>query len=111
MAEKRAPKAAAKTGKAKGAGTVTPAKAASEEAADVQGSPVAPPVKPGEGEREHEAAWEAGLLASKRGTPSRPPLGYSDAEVKAWYAGYKSHANPNSEGRVEDIGSGYRKDY
>lgn len=64
-----------------------------------------------------DQAYEAGYLASQRGTPNRPPLGYTDVEVRAWYAGYKSHANPNSrrslvkeegDGQAED---GYRKDY
>lgn len=72
---------------------------------------LAPLEKPGEGPEEEKLAYEAGQLASKRGTPSRPPLGYSNAEVKAWYAGYKAHANPQTGGPVEGIEGGYRRDY
>lgn len=98
----------AKRGKVKGTATVKPA---TDQEAAGSGTPVAPDAKPGEGQGEYEAAFDAGALASKRGTPSRPPLDYSDLEVKGWYAGYKSHANPQSGGPVEDIPEGYRGDY
>lgn len=92
----------AKRGKIKGTATVTPKDEAPA---------LAPETKPGEGQAEYDAAFEAGVLASKRGSPGRPPLGYSQLEVKGWFAGYKHHANPQSGGPVEDIDSGYRKDY
>ncbi len=85
-------------------------KAPDQEAAG-SGTSVAPAVKAGEGTHEEQAAYEAGNLASKRGAPTRPPLGYSNAEVKAWYRGYKDHANPQKGGPVDGIADGYRKDY
>lgn len=83
----------AQRGKVKGEGTVAPA------------------TKANETDRDLSNAWDAGHLASQRGAPTKPPLGYSDAEVKAWYAGYKAHANPQTGEPVEGITEGYRKDY
>lgn len=110
---KKAPTATgAKKGKVKGTATTTP-KAADQEAQDVQGSPVpdtdaARDQVPDGIDKE---AYQAGYDASKRGTPSLPPLTYSDDEVKAWYRGYKSHANPQNGGPVADIEGGYRGNY
>lgn len=95
----------AKRGKIKGTASVTP------KSETDQAPPVAPETKPGEGEKEYNEAFDAGVEASKRGAPTRPPLGYSLLEVKGWYAGYKSHANPQAGGPVKDIDSGFRKDY
>lgn len=96
----------AKKGKVKGSAEVTP-KAPSPEAEDIQGSPVAPPPTTDE----YPDAFQAGYKASQHGTPSRPPLEYSNAEVKAWYRGYKAHANPQTGGPVDGIEGGYRGVY
>lgn len=79
-------------------------------------APEKPPAPEGEAPQQTvgdilEQAFNAGYKASQNGTPIRPPAGYTDVEVRAWYAGYKQHANPNSRGSVDGIETGYRKDY
>ncbi len=93
--------AKASTGKIRGKGTVTP-KAAEERKGVVHD----------EGQKDLDLAYEEGYRASQTGqVRPKPRPEYGEAEVKAWHAGYKAHANPNSRGQVEGIESGYRKDY
>jgi hypothetical protein len=111
---KKTTKRGTQPGKVKGAATVTPK-------AEAPPAPEKPLATEEEVSRQKvgdilDQAYEAGYLASQRGTPNRPPLGYTDVEVRAWYAGYKSHANPNSrrslvEGEDGQAEGGYRKDY
>lgn len=105
---KKTPRPAAKKTSAAAKKTPTPTRA---ETGKVSGTGTVAPTEKAGGEEAISAAWEAGNLASKRGTPTRPPLGYSNAEVKAWYAGYKAHANPQTGTRVEDIEGAYRGSY
>jgi hypothetical protein len=107
--KRKAPAATvAKHGKVSGKAEVKPA--ATEEAADVQGAPKAAE-EAAVSDQELTVARQAGYTASQRGTPSRPPLGYTEGEAKAWYAGYKEHANPNARASVNDVAKGYRGDY
>lgn len=122
---KNGPKVGAKTGKVKGTGAVTPKaqETSSEEPKasendSVQASPApdaqaqaAQPVDNRASTDEFPEAYEAGWKASAHGTRNRPPLEYSDDEVRAWYRGYKAHANPNAEQPVADIQKGYRENY
>ena len=58
-----------------------------------------------------DAAYAAGRRASETGAKGVPPAEYNGIEVRAWYEGYKSHANPNAEGQVKGIDKGYRDKY
>lgn len=113
---KQGPKIGAKTAKVKGTGTVTPKASEDDKApASPEASAVAEEaeqvVDNGASTDEHPEAYQAGWAASVHGAKGRPPLEYSDEEVRAWYRGYKAHANPNAETPVAGIQAGYRQDY
>jgi hypothetical protein len=114
---KKTTKRGTQPGKVKGAATVTPAaEKPPEDQATAKELATEEEVSRQKVGDILNQAYEAGYLASQRGTPNRPPLGYTDVEVRAWYAGYKSHANPNSrrslvEGEDGQAEGGYRKDY
>ena len=67
--------------------------------------------KPADKPQGFGAAYEAGRRASETGAKGVPPAEYNGIEVRAWYEGYKSHANPNAEGQVKGIDKGYRSKY
>lgn len=82
-------------GKVRGTGTVSSAKASSEDRK--QGL---------------KDAYDAGRAAAKAGKPTRVcPHTMGTALHHEWHRGYHEFAHPHSTTRVEDIRDGYKKDY
>lgn len=96
MTVKKSTTTQAKRGKVSGQATVAKAPDAEAESKAQATTPAKPKAesKPAKGDEALTKAYARGRQASIEGTPT--PKFSSEAERKAWHAGYKTHANPNS---------------